>query len=60
MITVRVWHVLYRHCDHCDERTAHVGIEGYTCLQCIADGGTCCSLRQFDRHVPNPIKPRRR
>ena len=28
MITVRVWHVLYRHCDHCGERTAHVGIEG--------------------------------
>jgi hypothetical protein len=25
------------------------GISKGHCLQCIADGGTCCSLRAFDR-----------
>lgn len=57
MITIQKYDVVVRECVHCGEETVQVGTEGFTCLQCIADGGTCCSLRPFDRHAPNPQRP---
>lgn len=40
---------LVRTCPHCQADTVHVGAAGWTCLQCIADGGTCCSLTAYNR-----------
>jgi hypothetical protein len=41
-----------RHCEHCQARTPQVKGEADTCLQCIADGGTCCSLDRLNRWEP--------
>lgn len=38
-----------RDCPHCQALTPQVKGESDTCLQCIADGGTCCSLGRFNR-----------
>ncbi|MDQ3672702.1 MAG: hypothetical protein M3364_09760 [Actinomycetota bacterium] len=53
MITIRG---RYRHCG---EKTWQVGASGYHCLQCLADGGGCCSLTAFNRWAPNPTRPPR-
>lgn len=47
--TIRAADVVERDCPHCQAITAQVGVENATCLQCIADGGTCCSLAAFSR-----------
>lgn len=36
--------VVARHCDHCGTKTIQLGKTGNTCLQCIADGGGCCTI----------------
>lgn len=48
-------------CGHCQADTVQVvggtgqstptGQETSACLQCIADGGNCCSLAPLNRHV---------
>lgn len=38
-----------RYCDHCQAVTPQLRGEANACLQCIADGGTCCSLSRFNR-----------
>jgi hypothetical protein len=37
-------------CPHCQARTVHV-VDGEkrACLQCVADGGSCCSLKPWNR-----------
>jgi hypothetical protein len=50
----KAWTVLAP-CDHCQARTLQVrgpkappaGMG--SCLQCLADGGTCCTLRHYTR-----------
>ena len=39
-----------KRCEHCDADTVQAPAAD-TCLQCIADGGTCCSLRFYNRWV---------
>ena len=47
--------MIFAHCTHCDtktiqyERPAANPFEQGSCLQCIADGGTCCSLSPWNR-----------
>lgn len=48
--------VVQEHCPHCNADTVQVhkpgrmlGVFQDTCLQCIADGGTCCSIARFNR-----------
>lgn len=53
-ITITKDSIVMRQCPHCQTETAQVGTEGNTCLQCIADGGTCCSLAQYNRWVVPP------
>lgn len=47
-------------CPHCESETVMVGdptpykvkgkvMDDFHCLQCIADGGDCCSLSEFNR-----------
>lgn len=40
-------------CQHCGAQTVQVmggtGSTAGACLQCIADGGTCCSLAPLNR-----------
>jgi hypothetical protein len=59
VITIELADVVMRACPHCGEDTAQVGREGLHCLQCVADGGTCCSLRAFDRWAASPQRPPR-
>lgn len=52
--------VILGQCSHCDAQTVQVvGGSGVqlangqaACLQCLADGGGCCSLRPLDRRNP--------
>lgn len=50
---VKVSHVRRAPCPHCGTVTVQVhrvvGVFENACLQCIADGGTCCSLRAYNR-----------
>ena len=48
-VTITKKDIVVRHCDHCGTKTVQVGKEGNTCLQCIADGGGCCSIRSYNR-----------
>lgn len=54
--TLRKTWIVYFDCPHCKARTLQVRgpkepPPGYwACLQCVADGGTCCTLRHYDRH----------
>lgn len=61
--TISLEEVVVRACPHCDASTVQVeGGSGIpadddekptrACLQCIADGGTCCSLAPLDRRRP--------
>jgi hypothetical protein len=61
--TIKTEDVVLAVCEHCQAETvqviggsglAHVdegGVLDLACLQCIADGGTCCSLSPLNRHV---------
>lgn len=55
--TIAHTHICERFCEHCQTITTQVGPEGNTCLQCIADGGTCCSLSTFNRWLNPQTKP---
>jgi hypothetical protein len=61
--TISAAQILEDFCPHCEARTVQViGGTGLTnanpegephargCLQCIADGGTCCSIQSLNRH----------
>lgn len=62
--TIRLTDVVHQSCDHCQAPTVQiVGGTGLfdssisratACLQCIADGGTCCSLASLNRWKPTP------
>lgn len=45
--------ILSAPCPHCDAATVQIkggsGTEHGACLQCIADGGSCCSLLPLSR-----------
>lgn len=48
-VTITIKSIVARHCDHCGTITIQIGQDGNTCLQCIADGGGCCSIKQYNR-----------
>ena len=50
-VTITQADIVARPCEHCGATTMQVGNEGNTCLQCIADGGGCCSIAQYNRWV---------
>jgi hypothetical protein len=50
-VTITKKDVVVRHCEHCNAKTVQLGKEGNTCLQCIADGGGCCTIKVFNRWV---------
>lgn len=41
--------LVVRRCEHCGANTVQLGKSGNTCLQCIADGGGCCSIKDYNR-----------
>ncbi len=48
--TLKVTRFKRLHCTHCNATTVQYdGDKGRQCMQCIADGGTCCSLRAYSR-----------
>lgn len=51
--------IVVRPCSHCGTLTLHVGKEGNTCLQCIADTelASCCTIKQFNRWKDSSGKP---
>ena len=50
-VTIRKKDIVTRQCDHCGAKTLHVGKDGLTCLQCIADNELvgCCTIKMFNR-----------
>lgn len=58
-VTIQKADIVARLCSHCGAKTMQIGKSGNTCLQCIADGGGCCSLKAYDRwHTDgDPSKP---
>ena len=48
-VTIHKSDIVARHCDHCGTKTMQLGNEGNTCLQCIADGGGCCTIKLYNR-----------
>lgn len=58
-VTISAEKLVTAHCEHCGTHTIQVQggsgqalgtIAPTACLQCIADGGTCCSLAPLNRH----------
>lgn len=58
--TISEREIVTAECDHCRETTVQVlggtgvrngGSSEAACLQCIADGGNCCSLAPLNRHA---------
>jgi hypothetical protein len=53
--TIKKVQAQLRDCPHCQARTLHVVPrttdpgKPAVCLQCVADGGTCCSLAAYNR-----------
>lgn len=43
-VTISKKDIVARPCPHCGTKTIQLGQEGNTCLQCIADGGGCCTI----------------
>jgi hypothetical protein len=58
-VTIDQLHACDRWCPHCQAVTCQIGPEGNTCLQCVADGGTCCSLSVFSRWKTPQVRPKR-
>jgi hypothetical protein len=56
-VTITKKDIVARQCDHCGTKTMQVGKEGNTCLQCIADGGGCCSIKLYNRWQDADGKP---
>lgn len=65
--TIRAEQILEDHCPHCSTRTVQViggigltntdpegAMHGRACLQCVADGGTCCTIMNLNRWNPPP------
>lgn len=50
-VTITKKCIVIRQCEHCVAKTVQVGKTGNTCLQCIADGGGCCTIKQYNRWV---------
>lgn len=50
-VTIHKQDVVARHCDHCGGKTLQLGKDGNTCLQCIADGGGCCTIKTYTRWI---------
>lgn len=50
-VTITKSNIVARRCDHCATKTLHIGKEGNTCLQCIADADLagCCTIKQYNR-----------
>lgn len=50
-VTITKKDIVKRLCEHCGCKTLHVGKEGNTCLQCIADTelSGCCTIKQYNR-----------
>ena len=52
---LKMGHIVRARCPHCGTVTPQArrkrGEFMDACLQCIADGGTCCSLSDFNRWV---------
>lgn len=48
-VTITKRDIVARHCEHCGTKTIQIGKDGNTCLQCIADGGGCCTIKMFNR-----------
>lgn len=50
-VTITLTDIVKRHCEHCGTETLHVGKEGNTCIQCIADLelSGCCTLKTHNR-----------
>ena len=48
-VTITKKDIVIRFCDHCGAKTVQLSKTGNTCLQCIADGGGCCSIKQYNR-----------
>lgn len=48
-VTITKKDVVIRQCEHCAAKTVQLGKSGNTCLQCIADGGGCCTIKLYNR-----------
>lgn len=50
-VTITKKDIVVRLCEHCGTKTLHIGKEGNTCLQCIADLelSGCCTIKQYNR-----------
>lgn len=56
-VTISKKDLVARHCKHCGTKTIQLGKDGNTCLQCIADGGGCCSIASYNRWQDVDGKP---
>lgn len=50
-VTIHLSDIVQRICEHCGTETLHIGMDGNTCLQCIADQDLagCCTIKMFNR-----------